>query len=108
LNVWDVRLDACGRTELTVPAGHSTTLALFAGALRVNDGDPVDEVRVLFLSREGDRFVLEATEETKLLVLTGEPIDERIFGYGPFVMNNAGEIYQAMGDYRSGRMGHLS
>jgi redox-sensitive bicupin YhaK (pirin superfamily) len=106
--VWDVRLEAGGRAELAVPAGHSTTLALFAGAVRVNDGDSLDAVRVLFLTREGDRVVLEATEAAKLLVLTGEPIDEPIFGYGPFVMNNAGEIYQAMGDYRSGRMGHLS
>ena len=108
LNVWDVRLEAGGRAELAVPAGHSTTLALFAGAVRVNDGDPMDAVRVLFLTRDGDRFVLEATEAAKLLVLSGEPIEEPIFGYGPFVMNNAGEIYQAMGDYRSGRMGHLS
>jgi quercetin 2,3-dioxygenase len=107
LNVWDVRLEKGGRAEFSVPSGYSTTLALFSGAVRVNGGDPVDAVRVLFLTREGDHFVMEAIEDAKLLVLSGEPIEEPIFGYGPFVMNNAGEIYQAMGDYRSGRMGHL-
>ncbi|MEZ4655784.1 MAG: pirin family protein [Candidatus Eisenbacteria bacterium] len=108
LNVWDVRLNEGGRAELPIPAGHSTTLALFGGAVRINDGPALEAVRIVLLDRVGDHVVLEATKESKLLVLTGEPIDEPIVGYGPFVMNHQGEIHQAMVDYRSGRMGHLS
>ena len=42
------------------------------------------------------------------LLLCGEPIDEPIVGYGPFVMNSPQEIRQAIADYQSGKMGHLS
>jgi redox-sensitive bicupin YhaK (pirin superfamily) len=42
-----------------------------------------------------------------MLLLSGEPIDEPISGSGPFVMNTAAEIKQAMSDYQSGRMGQL-
>jgi len=40
-------------------------------------------------------------------VLGGEPIDEPVVGYGPFVMNTQAEIHRAIEDYRTGRMGHL-
>ena len=45
---------------------------------------------------------------TTALLLCGEPIDEPIVGYGPFVMNSPQEIRQAIADYQSGKMGHLS
>jgi redox-sensitive bicupin YhaK (pirin superfamily) len=41
------------------------------------------------------------------LLLAGEPLHEPIVGRGPFVRNTAAEIGQAMGDYESGKMGHL-
>ena len=57
---------------------------------------------------EGDRIVLKAKEDTTLLILSGEPIHEPVFSYGPFVMNTREEILQAVADYQAGRMGHLS
>ena len=62
----------------------------------------------MLLGRDGDRVVLEAESDAGLLLLTGEPLDEPIASYGPFVMNTEAEIRQALEDYRSGRMGHLA
>jgi redox-sensitive bicupin YhaK (pirin superfamily) len=52
--------------------------------------------------------VIEAHEDSRLLVMAGEPIDDPIARYGPFVMNTKAELIQAVNDYQAGKMGHLS
>jgi hypothetical protein len=62
---------------------------------------------VLF-DRTGDAIAVEANSDAKLLLLSGEPIDEPIAGYGPFVMNSDEEIQQAVTDFNSGRFGRMA
>jgi hypothetical protein len=57
---------------------------------------------------KGERVVLHAEEDSTMLILGGEPINEPIARYGPFVMNTQSELVQAVEDYQAGRMGHLS
>lgn len=108
LNLWDAQMSTGARLDLPVPKGHSTTVAILKGAVTFGDGTPIEGPRVVTLDREDETLHMETANGASLLVLTGEPIEEPIFGYGPFVMNTQGEIYQALGDYRAGRMGHLS
>jgi len=63
---------------------------------------------VVEFDRAGDEIRLEATEDATFLVLAGEPIDEPIAGYGPFVMNTREEIMTAMKDLQEGRFGQLA
>ena len=56
---------------------------------------------------QGDGIQLQTATETTLLVLSGEPLHEAVVGHGPFVMNTAQEIRQAMLDYQQGHMGSL-
>lgn len=62
---------------------------------------------VAIFQREGTRIDLNISEDSHLLVLNGEPIDEPIAHYGPFVMNTNAEIKQAVLDFQAGKMGQL-
>lgn len=108
INLWDMRLNAKTRVELTVPAGFTTGVFVLRGKVKLGSGEQIDEAHIAMLEREGEKFILEALEDTTLLLLNGEPIDEPVVGHGPFVMNTHKEIQQAIADYQSGMMGHIA
>ena len=106
--VGDLRFSSGQRTDLTVADGYTTALVVLKGALRVNGSEEITTAEVGLFDRAGKSISIECVNDTTVLLLCGEPIDEPIVGQGPFVMNTAQEIRQAMDDYRSGKMGHLS
>lgn len=107
INLWDIRLNAGHTTEFKVPAGHTTAVFVLGGKITLNGGEVVGEAEIALLERDGDSFTITSTEDAKILFLGGEPINEPIVGYGPFVMNTTAEIGQAMRDFESGKMGRL-
>ena len=78
------------------------------GELRVNDSEEVSAAEVALFENAGEGINIEANQDSRLLLLAGEPLNEPIAGAGPFVMNTSAEIHQAMVDYQTGKMGHLS
>jgi len=108
INVWDVVLKAGERVELTLPAGHNTAVVLRKGDVIVNGAPGLKgEARITTLSQEGESVVLEAVADSELVLLSGEPINEPVASYGPFVMNTREEIMQAVADLKSGKFGRL-
>jgi len=108
INLWDVILKAGEKVELTVPEGHNTAIVLRKGDATVNGSAKLNgEAKIAALGRDGDTITLEAKEDSQLVLLSGEPINEPIASYGPFVMNTREEIMQAVEDYKSGRFGKL-
>ena len=108
IEVWDVRLPAGQRVELAVPEGHTALLAVLRGVVRVDGSNPIGEATLALLDRRGSAIAVEAEQDVTALLLAGQPLDEPIAGMGPFVMNTKEQILQAVTDYQSGRMGHLS
>jgi redox-sensitive bicupin YhaK (pirin superfamily) len=106
MNLWDVRLKAGRNASFTTPAGHTGAVFVLNGKVSVN-GAAARESEFVLLDRKGEGIRIDAESEAKLLILSGEPIDEPVFGYGPFVMNNETEIRTAIADYQGGKMGHL-
>jgi redox-sensitive bicupin YhaK (pirin superfamily) len=107
IQVWDLRLSSDERTDLPVPDGFTTALAVLRGELRVNGSDALGAAEVGLFDRKGTSICIDDAKDVTALLLAGEPIDEPIVGQGPFVMNTPQEIRQAIVDYQSGRMGHL-
>ncbi len=103
VNVWDVALARDADVTLDLPEGHTAMLVVLTGHVTVNGAQEAGEAEMVLLDREDSEVAIHAEGDAKLLVLTGEPIDEPIVGYGPFVMNTEAEIRQAIEDYNSGR-----
>ena len=108
INLWDVNLRAGKSVELPLPDGHTTTLLVLSGEVTVNGEREAGEGDLAIFERSGDRITLKAKADARLLVMDGAPIDEPIFGQGPFVMNSRAEIQQAFEDYQLGKMGELT
>jgi len=108
VNVWDLRLNRDAEITLDLPEGHTAMVAVLTGHLTVNGKDHVGEAEIVRFEREGSKVTLRANSDTMLLVLTGEPLGEPVFGYGPFVMTNEAEIRQAIDDFNSGRFGQVA
>jgi len=105
--VWDVRLVAGGVARLPMPEGFTTAVYVRHGAVSVAGAAPTKAGHLAVLSRSGAEVVLKAPEGAQLLVLGGEPIDEPVVAYGPFVMNTEREIAQAIEDFQKGKFGEL-
>ncbi len=108
IQVWDLRLDSHEHNSFAVPDGYTTALVVLRGSLRVNGSETMSAAEVGLFDRSGEKIGIDSAEGATALLLAGEPIDEPIVGQGPFVMNTAEEIHQAMRDYQSGKMGRLS
>lgn len=107
MNVWDVRLAAGKTADLSQPDGWSTLVLVLEGTVLVNGQSVLRRAEMATLSHAGSGVVLEANTDAKVLLLAGEPIDEPVVGYGPFVMNTKAEIAQAIQDFNSGRFGRV-
>jgi redox-sensitive bicupin YhaK (pirin superfamily) len=108
VNVFDVRLENNGKGELHLPAGQNSAIVLLRGEVVVNGSATLKgSAQIARLGTEGETVTLEAKAESLLLVLSGEPINEPVASYGPFVMNTQAELRQAVEDYQAGRMGRL-
>lgn len=102
INMWDLRLNRDADLTLDLPEGHTAMLVILSGHITVNGSEGVGEAEMLLLSRDGKAADIHTDGDATILVLTGEPIDEPIFGHGPFVMNSEKEIRQAIDDYNRG------
>ena len=107
INLWDLRMQAGTKLELTLPENHNASLFLLSGRMQVNETTELTKAELVVFNQGQGSIIIETEEDSVLLVMSGEPIQETIVGYGPFVMNTKEEIEQAKEDYHSGKMGQL-
>ncbi|MCU1722741.1 pirin family protein [Pseudomonas sp. 5P_5.1_Bac1] len=107
MDVWDLQLQAGNSVSLSTQDGHNAALVVLAGSVTVNGQKDVGKAQLVLFERDGAAVQLDASSDSKLLWLSGEPLDEPIVGYGPFVMNSQAEIAEAFDDFHAGRFGQM-
>ncbi len=108
MDVWDLRLTRDRHATLDFAEGHTVAMVVLRGTVLFNGSQVAREGQMVLFDRSAGQVELEANADATVLVLAGEPIDEPIAGYGPFVMNTQEELAQAMDDFRSGRFGRIA
>jgi len=106
LQVYNAKLKKGAVLEMDFPSFYNTGILVVEGSASINNTAAPADHFVLF-KNDGEKIQITASEDTILLVLSGEPIDEPIAQYGPFLMNTWAEVEQAINDVSAGKFGVL-
>jgi len=106
IHIYNARLKKDASVEFNFPEQYNTGLLVVEGEAEINEKE-VRADQFVYFANEGEEIKIKAKQDSVLLVLSGEPINEPIAQYGPFLMNTVAELEQAINDVNAGRFGHL-
>ena len=107
INLFDARLNMKAILDLDFPETYNTGILIVEGKVKVNDNEIAASDHFVLFGNTGTAIKVEALENSILLVLSGEPIQEPLEQYGPFLMNTREELQQAVDDFNTGKFGYL-
>lgn len=109
VNAFMISAKSCGKESITFKNTHQSILYLLKGKAKVNNEVVLElnENQLIQFNTDGNYFTIEAEHDSLLLFVSGEPFNEPVTTYGPYVMNTQTEIMEAMRDYQMGKMGFL-
>jgi redox-sensitive bicupin YhaK (pirin superfamily) len=106
VHLYNTELKAGGSVVFNFPSHYNTALVIISGNVKVN-GQEAPANHFVLMNNDGESFSLQGTEDSMVLVLSGEPIQEPIAAFGPFVMNTRDELVEAYREFDSGKFGYL-
>lgn len=107
VDVWDLQLNKGKNVGIQTKAGRHIGLVILRGSLILDGRANMSEGELIILDDSDTNIILEATEDALVLFLSGDPINEPVVGYGPFVMNSEQEIKDAVNDFNNGKFGRI-
>ena len=109
VNVFTVKTQDKGEMDVTIALSHKSLIYLLEGEVLINNEATLKKgaTQMITFHEDGNTIQIEAKKESTLLVLSGEPIKEKVASWGPYVMNTQTEIMEALRDYKKGKMGYL-
>ena len=107
INLFDVKLNEFAKINFNFEEHHNTGILIIEGKVKINNSDTANSDQLVVFKNIGNEIEVEALEKSTFLVMSGEPINENLFPYGPFLMNTEEEIVQAYEDYNKGVFGFL-
>lgn len=107
IEMYNLRLKAGAKANIETPPHFNTALLVIEGSITVNEAEKATTNQMVHFAHEGSAIIVEASEDAIVLYLSGDPINEPIAQYGPFLMNKPEELQQAIEDYDTGKFGYL-
>jgi redox-sensitive bicupin YhaK (pirin superfamily) len=109
VNAYMIDIEENAEYNIETNKEHQTLLYLLNGDVVVNNEKVLkkDEDQLIEFHPDGDHFSIAARSSSKLLFLSGAPLNEKVSSWGPYVMNTQTEIMEALRDYQQGKMGFL-
>jgi len=108
IELYNIRLKKGAHLQFDLPASYNTGILVIEGQALFADSETAPTDNFVLFANEGETIAIDATEDCVLLLMSGQPIEEPIFAYGPFLMNSKEEVQQAYDDYRQGKFGELA
>ena len=105
MTMLDVHLAKGSNTTLNLPAEYNVGLYVVKGNVLLNGDRPAATKQLVVMGWDSPTVSIACQEDSIILVLAGEPIEEPLATYGPFVMNTNKELVQAIADFENGAMG---
>ncbi|QMV41958.1 pirin family protein [Cohnella cholangitidis] len=107
IHLFDLALKAGGKSRFELPSSYNTAALVLRGTATINGAEAANEGDfILFANAPGEILVEGQTDDTLVIVLSGEPLNEPVFQHGPFVMNSREELIEAFKDFQAGKMGN--
>jgi redox-sensitive bicupin YhaK (pirin superfamily) len=107
MQMYNIRIKKSASFEFNLPENYNTSILVIEGSVKINETDIAPADNFILFNNDGESISILADEESVLLVMSGEPIDEPIAAYGPFLMNTESEIMEAYNDLNKGKFGFL-
>ena len=96
-----------GDVQFKIPSTYNTLIYVLNGSLKINDNEDVISKELVWFNNDGEEISIKANEDSRAILLAGEPINEEVVSYGPFVLNNHTQVMEALRDAQMGKMGVL-
>ena len=108
IEMYNLKGQKGAQASFKIPASYNTFLLVVEGNVLLNGRDEVKENHLALLQNQGEEFTVDIQEDAVVFIAAGEPINEPIVHYGPFVMNTMQEIEEAIQDFQNGKFGNLN
>jgi hypothetical protein len=106
INMYELNGPSNAKLKIPLTEGSNTLVFQLSGKSSIAN-QQVDNGNLAVLSKSGNFLMLELREESKVMILNGEPLGEPVAAHGPFVMNTRQELMEAFKDFQEGKMGQL-
>ncbi len=102
---YHIKMKDDSRLDIPTNPNHNAFIYNISGKLELKNQKQLKKNQIALYERGKSVINIYSECASEFLLLGGQPLDERVYSYGPFVMNNEEQIKQCIQNYNTGKMG---